>query len=105
MEQQTERPIGWIGCVPVLTNDDLDMLAFKKQYEDPSQQSPSMRKCASFDDWVRYCTACASMIILQMINTVDAGEAPPKACIIASQIQEAQRQLVALRNSGNKVLG
>jgi hypothetical protein len=105
MKPQPERPIGWIGCVPVLTNDDLDMLAFKKQYDDPNQQSPSMRKCSSFDDWVRYCTAYASIIILQMINTVGAGEAPPKACIIASQIRESQRQLVALRHSGNKVLG
>lgn len=102
---RNECSIGWIGCVPVLTNEDADMQAFKEQFAEPDRQSASMRKSSSFDDWVRYCTAYSSTLILQMMNTVDAGQNPPKACVIASQIQNAQRQLVALRNSGDKVAG
>jgi len=104
-QQKNDNLIGWLGCVPVLSNDDPDLLAFKEQYSDPYSQSVSMRRTSSFDDWVRYCTAYSSMLILKMINTVNAGETSPKAHIIASQIRESQSKVMAIRKSEKKVAG
>lgn len=89
------RTIGWIGCVRAIPNDDPDMLEMKAQYGQ-GKRSASMQESLDFDAWVKYCTAVSSDIILKMMNAVDPGETPPLADVIYGQIQEAQRQCMAL---------
>ena len=95
LEKAENSTIGWIGCVPVIPNEDPDMLEIKAKYEQ-GDRSVSMQKSSSFDDWVRYCTAVSTEAILKMMNTVNPGEAPPRADVICAQIKEAQRQCIAL---------
>ena len=96
LPEQTEMPtIGWIGCVPVIPNDDPDMMVIKTKY-DQGERSQSMQKSSCFDDWVRYCAAVSSEIILRMMTSVDPGEAPPNADVICEQIKQSQQQCMAL---------
>ena len=88
--------IGWLGCVPTLPNSDPEIIKMKAQYDDPGKRSPSMSKCGSFDNWVKFCTALSSNAILQMMNTVEPGEAPPKATIVSKQIQGNQAKVKSL---------
>ena len=95
MIQANIGSIGWLGCVPTLPNKDNDIVEMKAQFADKSKQSPSMKRCRTFDDWVKLCTALSSQVILQMMNTVEPGEAPPKAKVVSKQIRANQQTLTA----------
>jgi hypothetical protein len=97
-EQAGCAAIGWVGCIPVVHNDDPDVVDMRHQYYH-GDRSAAMEKCATFDDFVRYCTAASTEIILKMINTVDAGEVPPRADLLSKQIQHSQQKCVQLLKS------
>lgn len=90
--------IGWVGCVPVVHNADPDIVEMRYQYFH-GDRSAAMENFATFDDFVRYCTAASTEIILKMINTVDAGEMPPRAGLLCKQIQRSQQECMRLMRS------
>lgn len=97
-EQAGCAAIGWVGCIPVVHNDDPDVVDMRHQYYH-GDRSATMEKCATFDDFVRYCTAASTEIILKMINTVNAGDVPPRADLLSKQIQHSQQKCVQLLKS------
>lgn len=97
-EQTDCSSIGWVGCVPVVHNADADIVDMRHQYFH-GDRSAAMEKFATFDDFVRYCTAASTEIILKMINTVDAGEMPPRSDLLCKQIQRSQQKCMQLMRS------
>ena len=94
-----QEEIGWIGCLLALPKNDTELIELQKQFNDRTHQSQSMKESSSFDDWVRFCTAHSSLIILRMMNTVEPGESPPTAFKMKQQIQKSLAQFKLSPNS------
>ncbi|MFA0809434.1 hypothetical protein [Microbulbifer epialgicus] len=99
LEQGRVQTIGWLGCVPVIPNDDPDIVRIRTQFE-WGTGSTEMQNATSFDAWIRSCTEISSEIILKMMNTVDPGETPPKSDVICKQIHNAQRTCAMKKSHG-----
>ena len=78
-----QEEIGWIGCLLALPKNDTELIELRKQ----------------FNDWIRFCTAHSSLIILRMMNTVEPGESPPTAFKMKQQIQKSLAQFKHSPNS------
>lgn len=83
-------PLGWVGNINTINKSDAMMVDLKKQFE-AGQKSPSMRRCADFDQWRANCVRETSKIVLNMMSQVERGQRPISRELIIKQIARNQQ--------------